>query len=195
MRQAEIKRSTRETDLELKLELDGSGTCRADLPGGFFRHMLETICRHGFFDLEIRGRGDVEVDPHHLVEDCGLVLGQAMRQAIGDMRDLERYASVTLPMDESLAAVHLDLSGRPCLVFRGRLSGLPVGDFPSTLLADFLQAFCSTLGAALHVEIFYGRSEHHQIEAICKALGRALRRALAPAAVLTGQLPSCKELL
>ncbi len=177
-RQATIHRATAETDIRLTLDLDGKG--RNSIASGipFFDHMLTLWSRHSLIDLELEASGDIDVDYHHTVEDTGLVLGQALRQALGDKAGIHRYGSAYLPMDETLARIALDISGRPLLVFRSPESVPPIRDFPFQLVEEFLRAMASTAGLTLHSEILYGRDSHHMAEAIFKGLGHALRQAV-----------------
>jgi imidazoleglycerol-phosphate dehydratase len=185
-RAAEISRTTNETDIAVKLNLDGGGETRLEYPVGFMAHMLNTFARHGLFDLEIRARGDLEVDQHHLVEDTGIVLGQCFAKALGDKRGIRRVGSCLYPMDETLARAAADISGRPFLVYEVPLSGAPllsaapgwgVSSFQTDTAQDFWQAFTGAGGLTLHLEILRGRSDHHKIEALFKAAARALREA------------------
>ena len=176
-RNARINRATKETSIELVLDLDGSGDCRIDTGIGFFDHMLTHVGFHGRFDLKVRAKGDLEVDNHHTVEDVGLCLGQAIKQALGDKQGIVRYGSAFVPMDEALAQVALDISGRPLFSFKGqRLSG-PVGGFDLQLAEEFWRAMASQAGLTLHVIMHYGTNDHHLLEAAFKALGRALNAA------------------
>jgi imidazoleglycerol-phosphate dehydratase len=198
-RRAEIDRKTKETDIAVKLNIDGSGEARIDYPVGFMVHMLNTFARHGLFDLEIKATGDLEVDQHHLVEDTGIVLGQCFAKALGNKKGIRRNGSCLFPMDETLARAAVDISGRPYLVFDARLSGIPltsatpprpsapgspaqaadapVSVFQTDTVEDFWQGFVSSAGIALHLDVLRGRSDHHKIEAIFKAAARALRDA------------------
>lgn len=180
MRTAKIERKTKETDIKLKITIDGSGkySVRTSVP--FLDHMLSLTAKHGLFDLQIRAAGDIDVDYHHTVEDVGIVLGKALKQALGDMKGITRYGQASVPMDETLASVSLDISGRPYLVYRVDLpKRSKLKDFDPDLIEDFLQAFVSHSGITLHVGVPYGRNTHHIIEAVFKALGRALRQAAA----------------
>jgi len=176
-RKATVKRKTRETEIEVELKLDGSGSCDAQTGVPFFDHLLDSFSRHGFFDLRVRAQGDLEVDQHHTVEDVGIVLGQALREAVGDGSGLRRFGSVRLPMADVLAQVDLDLSNRPYLVYRVELQRDWVGGFDAALVEDFLYAFTTNGGVDLHVQLLYGHNVHHSVEAIFKGLGRALDRA------------------
>ncbi len=179
MRRTSVERKTKETDIKMDLDLDGTGRYKIDTSIPFLDHMLSLMSKHGLFDLKIKAKGDIEVDDHHTVEDAGIVLGKAFRQALGDMRGIRRYGQASVPMDETLASVNLDMSGRPYLVYRvefpkkNKLKG-----FDPDLIEDFLQAFVSHSGTTLHVSVPYGRNTHHIIEAVFKALGRALRQAV-----------------
>lgn len=194
-RRATVKRSTRETSIRARLTLDGRG--RAEVRTGirFLDHMLELFARHGGFDLVLTARGDLDVDQHHTVEDVGLVLGEAVRQALGSKRGILRAGYFLMPMDESLAVAAIDLSGRPACVCRWSLRARRVGDLQTELLEDFFQAFVQTAGAALHLRVLHGRSTHHQVEALFKAFARALRFAVTRDPQLRRILPSTKGLL
>jgi imidazoleglycerol-phosphate dehydratase len=203
-RTAEISRTTTETDITVKLDLDGGGESRLQYPVGFMGHMLATFARHGLFDLGVRASGDLEVDQHHLVEDTGLVLGQCFARALGDKRGIRRVGSCLYPMDETLARAAVDLSGRAFLVFDASLSGFPLvsaapGPGPSSFqvdtVQDFWQAFTSAAGLTLHLEILRGRSDHHKIEALFKAASRALREACEIDGRLGDWIPSTKGVL
>lgn len=179
MRTAKIERKTKETDIMIELNLDGTGRYMVHTSIPFLDHMLSLMCKHGLFDLKIKAKGDVEIDDHHTVEDTGIVLGKAFRQALGDMKGINRYGQASVPMDEALVSVYLDISGRPYLVYKmefpkkSRLKG-----FEPDLIEDFLQAFAGNAGITLHAGSPYGRNTHHIIEGIFKALGRALRQAV-----------------
>lgn len=190
-RSAEVERETTETRVRVRVELEGSGDARVDTGVGFLDHMLELLAGHALLDLEVDAEGDLHVDEHHTVEDVGIVLGQAISRALGERRGLRRYGFL-LPMDESLARVAVDLGGRSYLVFRAEFSREKVGDLPTELVEDFLRALADHLKANLHVQLEYGRNDHHRIEAIFKALGRALRAALEQDPRLGRELPSTK---
>lgn len=178
MRTARIERKTKETDIRIKVNVDGSGRYAIKTSVPFLDHMLSLMAKHGLFDLEIKARGDIDVDYHHTVEDVGIVLGKAIKQALGSMKGITRYGQASVPMDETLASVNLDISGRPYLVYRVEFpKRSKLKDFDPDLTEDFLQAFVSHAGITLHVGVPYGRNTHHIIEAIFKALGRALRQA------------------
>lgn len=190
-RSAEITRCTAETEVRVRVDLEGSGRSDVDTGLGFLDHMLELLAAHALLDLEVRARGDLHVDEHHTVEDVGIVLGQAMAKALGERRGIRRYGFL-LPMDESLARVAVDLGGRSYLVFRAEFTRERVGDLPTELVEDFLKALADHLRANVHVTVEYGRNDHHRIEAIFKALGRALRAALEQDPRLGQELPSTK---
>ena len=185
-------RSTRETDVEIRLDLDGTG--RTDVSTGlpFFDHMLFQLGRHGGFDLEVRAKGDLEVDAHHTVEDTGLVLGAALAEALGDKAGVRRFASALLPLDEALIQVALDLSGRPYLVYDVNTAPERIGTFDPQLAEEFFRAFVTTGGITLHLKSLSGRNGHHVLEACFKGVARALRDAVRVEG--TG-IPSTKELL
>ncbi len=176
-RTASVTRRTRETDIQVELQLDGQG--EADIQTGvpFFDHLLDSFCRHGLFDLRVRAKGDLHVDQHHTVEDVGIVLGQALRSAVGDGSGLSRFGSARVPMADALVKVDLDLSNRPFLVYRVALPRDWVADFDAALVEDFLYALCTHGGVDLHVGLDYGHNVHHIVEAIFKGLGRALSQA------------------
>lgn len=176
-RAATVSRKTMETDITVSVQLDGSGITDVATGIGFFDHMLTLWARHGLFDLTVRMQGDLYVDGHHSVEDAGIVLGQALLKALGDKAGIKRYGTVFVPMDEALAMVSLDISGRPYLVFEGELPSVKIGEFDSELLEEFLRALAVHAGLTLHVRIVYGKNAHHMVEAVFKALGRALDEA------------------
>ena len=177
-RTAEINRQTGETQVRLKLDLDGSGKSSVETGVGFFDHMLELLSRHGLIDLNVSAEGDLEVDAHHTVEDVGIVLGQAIDKALGDKRGITRYGWAILPMDETLAQVALDLSGRPAFVFRVQFTRETIGTFDVELVEEFLKALATNAKMNLHVNVPYGTNNHHIAEAIFKALAKALRQAV-----------------
>ena len=176
-RMAEIKRTTKETDISLELNIDGKGISDINTGVGFFDHMLTLFSRHGFLDLKLKATGDIEVDYHHTIEDVGICLGQAVTRACGDKIGIRRFGNYTIPMGESLATVDIDLCDRPFLVFNVPLDKPKVGDFDVELVEEFLHAFTNHCGATLHVNLAYGSNTHHIVEAIFKALGRALDQA------------------
>ena len=194
-RTASIHRHTNETDIRLRLNLDGRGN--SDISTGicFFDHMLQLLARHGAFDLSIKARGDLDVDQHHTVEDTGIALGEALRKALGTKRGILRAGYFLMPMDETLAAAAIDLSGRPHCVCRAEVAAKRVGDFQTELTEDFFQGFAQSARANVHLRVLYGRSSHHQIEALFKAFARALRFAVSRDKRLRNVLPSTKGLL
>ncbi len=174
MRIAKINRKTSETDIQLVINLDGSGIHQIDTGIGFLDHMLSHVAVHGLFDLEITAKGDLHIDPHHTAEDCALVLGQAFNQALEQRDGIVRMASAYTPMDETLAFVAIDFSGRPYAVIRAEWHTPAVGDIPTSLIPHILESFASTARCNLHAQVLYGRDDHHQAEGLFKALGRAL---------------------
>lgn len=174
MRQSVYQRKTGETDIAVSFNLDGTGKCHADTGIGFFNHMLTLFAKHGYFDLEIACKGDLDVDGHHTVEDAGIVLGTAIGEALGNKAGICRYGSFTVPMDESLAVVHLDLSGRPYLVFQCDYTGPACGEFDVQLTEEFFRGLAFAAGIALHIQVPYGKNDHHKIEGVFKAFARAL---------------------
>jgi imidazoleglycerol-phosphate dehydratase len=176
-RKALVERKTRETEIRVEIDLDGTGQSQIDTPLPFLSHMLEQIARHGSFDLNIMARGDVEIDGHHTTEDVGIVLGSAVRQALGDRHGIRRYGSATLPMDEALVTAALDLSGRPYFVFRVPLPKAKLGNFDSELCEVFFEAFARTAQVNLHLVLHEGQNLHHIIEISFKAFAKALRAA------------------
>jgi len=195
MRKAQLRRTTTETDIRLRLNLDGRGRARVRTGIRFLDHMLELVARHGALDLEVVARGDLDVDQHHTVEDVGLALGEATRIALGSKRGILRAGYFLMPMDETLASAAIDLSGRAHCVCRWKLAAPRVGDFQTELLEDFFRAFAQAAGANVHLRLHYGRSSHHQVEALFKAFARALRFAVTRDSQLKRILPSTKGLL
>jgi imidazoleglycerol-phosphate dehydratase len=177
-RTAQLSRSTNETKVELSLNLDGKGRANVRTGVGFFDHMLDLFGRHSLIDLTVAADGDLHVDQHHTVEDVGIVLGQAIEKALGDKRGIHRYGSATVPMDESLATVTVDLSGRPAFVFNVTFTGDTIGNFAVELVEEFLKALATSARMNLHVNVAYGTNNHHIAEAVFKALARALRQAV-----------------
>ena len=193
-RSATIDRRTNETRIRLQLNLDGSGRYDVHTGVGFFDHMLELVARHGLLDLDLQVQGDLHVDEHHSVEDVGICLGQAIARALGDKHGIERYGFL-LPMDECLAEVAIDLGGRPYLVWNADFKREKIGDMPTELFEDFFRALADQMQANIHVNLRYGRNEHHKAEAIFKAFARALRAAVRRSPEAAGMLPSTKGCL
>ncbi len=194
-RQATITRATKETDIVITLDLDGSGATTIDTGIGFFDHMLEAFGRHGLYDLEVKAKGDLHVDGHHTVEDCGIVLGQAFARALGDKRGIVRYGDIALPMDEALVMAAVDISGRGALYWDMDIPYQMVGAFDSTLAKEFFIAFAANAGITLHVRQLAGENVHHVVEALFKAVARALRAAVATDPRAADALPSTKGAL
>ncbi|MCO4052965.1 MAG: imidazoleglycerol-phosphate dehydratase HisB [Bosea sp.] len=195
MRTGEIQRRTAETDVHVAVDLDGSGKAEISTGVGFFDHMLELFARHSLIDVTARVKGDLHVDFHHTVEDTGIALGQAVLAAMGDKKGLARYASLDLPMDETLTRVAVDVSGRPFLVFRTTFPAQKIGEFDTELVREFFQAFAMNAGLTLHVETLYGANAHHIAESCFKGLARAVRVALAVDPREGGRIPSTKGAL
>ena len=187
-----MTRNTRETQIKLALNLDGSGASDLETGLPFFEHMLTQVARHGLVDLTVRARGDLEVDAHHTVEDIGIVLGQALATAIGDKAGVSRYGHAYVPLDEALSRAVIDLSGRPGLEYRCDYVRPRVGDFDVDLLHEFFQGFVNHAQVTLHLDNLRGNNAHHQAETLFKAFGRALRAAVAPDPRLEGRVPSTK---
>jgi imidazoleglycerol-phosphate dehydratase len=195
-RTAEIERRTAETDVRVRVELDGTGVRDAQTPLPFFNHMLDALARHGLFDLVVRARGDIEIDAHHTVEDVGLVLGAAFKDALGDRRGIVRYGSAQIPMDETLASCAIDFGGRPAFVWRvAGLDGKWVGGFDCMLAKEFFAAFANRAECNLHLVLHYGENAHHIIEALFKAFARAAAMAAARDPRIAGVVPSTKGTL
>ena len=194
-RKATIHRKTNETNIRLSLNLDGHAKAHIFTGIRFFDHMLELVARHGGFDLQITARGDLDVDQHHTVEDVGIAIGEAVLKALGNKRGILRAGYFVMPMDESLAVAAIDLGGRPFCVVDAKISAARVGDFQTELVEDFFQGFAQAARANVHLRVLYGRSSHHQVEALFKAFARALRFAVARDKRLRGVLPSTKGLL
>lgn len=178
VRKAEFSRKTHETEVYVNLNIDGSGRYDVNTGIGFFDHMLSLFSKHGLFDLEIKAKGDLEVDTHHTVEDVGITLGLAFSKAVGDKRSIKRYGVSYVPMDEALVRVSMDISGRPYLYYDMALNAESLGSFETETVEDFMRAFAFNSGITLHVELLHGKNTHHVIEAAFKALGRALDEAL-----------------
>lgn len=192
MRTAQVERNTLETQIKISVDLDGTGEAKLNTGVPFFEHMLDQIARHGLIDLDIHAKGDTHIDDHHTVEDIGIALGQAIRQAVGDKKGISRYGHAYVPLDESLSRVVIDLSGRPGLVFNANFTRAQIGQFETELVAEFFQGFVNHAQATLHIDNIRGQNAHHQAETIFKAFGRALRMALSHDPRMGGQLPSTK---
>jgi imidazoleglycerol-phosphate dehydratase len=195
MRRATVQRTTKETDIRLRLNLDGHGKSHVRTGIRFFDHMLEQVARHGAMDLDLTARGDLDVDQHHTVEDVGIALGEGVKKALGSKRGLLRAGYFLMPMDDCLAAAALDLSGRAYCVCNFKISAVRVGDFQTELMEDFFRAFAQAAAANVHLRLIYGRSSHHQVESIFKAFAKALRFAITRDKQLRSVLPSTKGLL
>jgi len=195
MRKARLHRATKETDIRLALNLDGKGKSKITTGIRFFDHMLEQIARHGALDLDLSARGDLDVDQHHTVEDVGIALGDAVKKALGSKRGILRAGYFLMPMDDCLAAAALDFSGRAYCACNWKISAPRVGDFQTELMEDFFRAFAQAASATVHLKLMYGRSSHHQVEAIFKAFAKALRFAITRDRQLQRVLPSTKGLL
>lgn len=177
-RKAEIRRKTKETDILLRVDLDGTGkhSVQTDIP--FFNHMLSLMAYHSRMDLSLKAKGDIGVDTHHTVEDVGICLGEGIRKALGEAKGIQRYGMALVPMDETLASVAMDLSMRPRLIYHMKLNRSRIGTFDLELVEEFLRAFCNHAGMTLHINLLYGRNSHHMVESVFKGLGRALREAI-----------------
>jgi imidazoleglycerol-phosphate dehydratase len=192
MRKASIKRKTKETDISVTLDLDGSGKSEIATGIGFLDHMLEQLSRHGLIDLSVKAKGDLHIDQHHTTEDVGIVIGQALKEALGTRAGITRYADVHLPMDEALTRAAIDVSGRPYLVWKVAFTRSKVGEFDTELFREFFVALAQNAGITLHVETLYGTNNHHIAETCFKAVARALRAAIAIDARQGGRVPSTK---
>lgn len=192
MRKITKERNTNETKIKMSVNLDGKGTSHIDTGVGFFDHMLTLLAFHSKFDLDIKANGDLYVCDHHTIEDIGILLGNAIKEALGDKRGINRYGNFTIPMDETLCNVTLDISGRPYLVYHCELKRESIGTYSTEMTEEFLRALAVQAGITLHVNVFYGTNDHHKVEAIFKALGRALKQAVE----ITGtEIPSSKGVL
>jgi len=192
MRTAELSRNTKETQIRLSLNLDGRGTSSIKTGVGFFDHMLDLLARHSLIDLTLDAKGDLDVDAHHTVEDVGIVLGQAIEKALGEKKGIYRYGWAIVPMDESLAQVAIDLSGRPAFVFNVKFPRGTIGDFPVELVEEFFKSVATNAKMNLHITVPYGSNNHHISEAIFKAAAKALRQAVSPDPRNPGGVPSTK---
>ncbi|MFM8343862.1 MAG: imidazoleglycerol-phosphate dehydratase HisB [Betaproteobacteria bacterium] len=189
---AEVHRRTSETDIRVRIDLDGSGAAQLNTGIGFFDHMLEQIARHGLIDLQIAAQGDLHIDGHHTVEDVGITLGQAFAQAVGDKKGIRRYGHAYVPLDEALSRVVIDFSGRPGLHMRVDFRSGIIGNLDTQLVYEFFQGFVNHAGATLHIDNLHGDNAHHQCETIFKAFARAVRAALELDPRMTGVIPSTK---
>jgi imidazoleglycerol-phosphate dehydratase len=195
MRIASLERKTKETAISAEVNLDGSGAFDIATGVGFLDHMLEQLSRHSLIDIKLKAEGDLHIDFHHTAEDSGIVLGQAIAKALGEKKGITRYASIDLPMDETLTRVALDVSGRPYLIWRVKFPSAKIGEMDTELFREWFQAFAQNAGITLHVENLYGENSHHIAESCYKGLARALRTAIAIDPALHGQLPSTKGML
>jgi imidazoleglycerol-phosphate dehydratase len=195
MRQATVERITKETQIRAKLRIEGRGKYEISTGIRFLDHMLELFAKHGGFNLELQATGDLDVDQHHTVEDCGIVLGQLVAKALGDRKGINRAGYFVMTMDETLAVVAVDLGGRPALVYKDLVRVRLVGDLQTELVQDFFEGFVVHAGANLHAKVMYGRSSHHKLEAIFKCFARAMKYACSKDQRLKDQLPSTKGLL
>ena len=195
MRKGTVKRKTKETDVAVAVDLDGNGRSSVATGIGFFDHMLDLLARHSRIDIDIKAKGDLHIDHHHTTEDVGIALGQAVKQALGDMKGITRYADVHVPMDEALTRVAIDISGRPFLVFKAQFVRDKVGEFDTELVQEWFQAFAMNAGITLHAECLYGTNDHHIAESCFKGLARALRSAVAIDPRAAHEVPSTKGTL
>ena len=193
-RRAEVSRNTKETDISVAVDIDGAGVAKVSTGIGFFDHMLTHLARHGAFDIEVKAKGDLEIDAHHTVEDVGICLGQAFLKAVGEPVGIARFGQASLPMDEALAEAAVDFSGRPFLVFNASIPKTAVGEFDAELAEEFFRAFAMNSRITLHINLRYGSNVHHCIEIIFKAFAKALSRALQPDPRVKG-VPSTKGML
>jgi imidazoleglycerol-phosphate dehydratase len=191
-RKADVSRNTLETQINIKLDIDGSGQSAFSTGVPFLEHMLEQIARHGLIDIDIQASGDLHIDAHHLVEDLGITLGQAFKQALGDKRGMTRYGFAYVPLDEALSRVVIDFSGRPQLEYRVDFPRASVGDFETDLVHEFFQGFCNHALVTLHIDNLHGDNSHHIAETVFKAFGRAVRMAMEPDLRMAGTIPSTK---
>jgi len=195
MRTAKILRKTKETEIDLTLNIDGRGKYDISTPIGFFTHMLEAFSKHGLFDIKLKVKGDLEVDQHHTVEDTGIVLGMAFKEGLEDKKGINRAGYFIYPMDDALAIVAVDISGRPCLKFDAKFKRRFCGNFDTDLLEDFFYGFSAGLGANIAVQVKYGRSDHHKIEAIFKAFAKSMKTACSKDKRAIKELPSTKGMI
>ena len=195
MRKASVKRTTKETDVEVAVDLDGTGAASIATGIGFLDHMLDLLARHSRVDISVKAKGDLHIDHHHITEDVGIALGQAVKQALGDMKGISRYADVHVPMDEALTRVAIDISGRPVLVFQVEFGRDKVGPFDTELVQEWFQAFAMNAAVTLHVATLHGGNDHHITESCFKGLARALRAAVAIDPRAAHEVPSTKGTL
>ena len=195
MRTATVERKTRETEIAVSLDLDGAGDCDIDTGIGFLDHMLESFARHSMIDLKVRAQGDLHVDFHHTAEDTAIVIGQAVKKALGDLAGITRFGAAAIPMDEALTRVAVDVSNRPYLVWRVEIPKPKLGEMDTELFKEWFQAFAQNAGICLHIENLYGQNSHHIVETCFKGLARALRQAVAPDDRLDGEVASTKGVL
>ncbi len=192
MRQAAVERTTKETKISCSINVDGTGENTIETGIGFFDHMMQLLSFHSGMDLTLKAEGDLQVDDHHTIEDCGIVLGQAFRKAIGDAKGIARYGNFSCVMDEALGEIHLDISNRPYVVFQAEFTREKVGEMATEMVEEFMRGFAVSAGITLHVLVPYGKNDHHKIEAIFKALGHALNQATR---IVSDQVPSSKGIL
>ena len=192
MRKAAVKRKTKETDVEVTVDLDGTGTSAISTGIGFLDHMLESFARHSMIDLKVRAQGDLHIDQHHTAEDVGIALGQAVKQALGDFSGITRFGAALIPMDEALTRVAIDLSNRPYLIWKVTIPKPKLGEMDTELFKEWFQAFAQNAGVCLHIENLYADNSHHIVETCFKGLARALRQAVTPDDRLDGASPSSK---
>lgn len=195
MRTATVERKTRETEIAVSLDLDGTGECDIETGIGFLDHMLESFGRHSMMDLKVRAEGDLHIDYHHTTEDTGIVIGQAVKKALGDFAGIMRFGNALIPMDETLTRVAIDVSNRPYLIWRVKIPTAKLGEMDTELFKEWFQAFAQNAGVTLHIENLYGENSHHIVESCFKGLARALREAVSPDERLDGGVASTKGTL
>lgn len=195
MRTASVKRKTNETDISITLNVDGNGKYSISTPIGFFTHMLESFAKHGLFNISMNAKGDVEVDQHHTIEDAGIVLGQAFKNALGNKKGINRAGYSIFPMDDALAVISVDISGRPYLKFNAKFRRRFCGEMDSDSIEDFFYGFSIGLGANIHIQVKYGRNDHHKIEALFKAFGKSMKMACSKDKRALLEMPSTKRLI
>ena len=195
MREASVARKTKETEIEVRVNLDGDGVYDVETGIGFLDHMLEQLSRHGLIDLAVKAVGDLHIDFHHTTEDCGIAIGQAVKQALGDRRGIFRYGCATIPMDETLSRVSIDISGRPYLIWRVEFTRAKLGELDTELFKEWFQAFAQAAGITMHVDNLYGENNNHIVESCFKGLARALKQAMAIDPRSADAVPSTKGVL